>query len=127
LFPYSDALPISGRAMRAWGVIAVSGSLAAFMSVTGLAGLGAISHVTTTPGAHAEARLRSQGVTTDKDRAAKVQLILGRTYESEGRLTDAEAAYAKAVETGSPALLDHALASLRRVVGRRETSLAKSF
>jgi len=49
------------------------------------------------------------------------QLRLGEKYENEGRLVEAEASYAKALESGSPTVRAEALRKIARIIERRET------
>jgi tetratricopeptide (TPR) repeat protein len=62
--------------------------------------------------------------------SAADQLNIGRAYEAAGRFVDAEAAYRKALEIGSPRTRADALAALAKVVRLRADnllSLAKSL
>jgi hypothetical protein len=63
---------------------------------------------------------------TKAEAEAERLLELGRNYESLGRLTEAESAYAKAARSGSPQVQRDALNSLRHVVGKPD-SLADKY
>ncbi len=52
--------------------------------------------------------------------AAGSQLILGKAYEREGRLADAEMAYGKVLEGGTPIMRDEALSRMKDVIELRE-------
>src|SRR4051812_11124364 len=66
-----------------------------------------------------------QSKLSPKQAAAKLQHEIGEEYEFNGRLSEAEAAYLKAITDGNDDTRRTALWSLRRVIEKRSTGGAR--